>query len=98
MLMNLWGLRLMGLRDMSMLCSIRGTMLGPCLGHIRAMFWLFIQYLYFQMSDIAQIFSEEVCIPNRKILFDVNFLGPYYGHVMAILGPCFGYFYNIFAF
>merc|ERR1712081_21493 len=26
-----------------------------------------------------------------------HFLGPHLGHVWAILGPCFGYFYNIFA-
>ena len=34
-------------------------------------------------------------MPNRRILFNVEFLGPYYGHVWAILGPCFGYCYSI---
>ena len=35
--MKLSGISLVGPRDISMLCSIRWTMLGPCLGHIRAM-------------------------------------------------------------
>ena len=30
--------------------------------------------------------------------FNVDLLGPYWGHVMAILGHCFGYVYIIFAF
>ena len=36
-------------------------------------------------------------MPNRRILLNVNLLGPYCGNVLAILGPCFSYFYNIFA-
>ena len=44
---TLSGLRQMGPRDMSMLWPIRRTMLGPCLGHIRALFWPFLQYLCF---------------------------------------------------
>ena len=28
-------------------CFIIGTIVGPCFGHIRAMFWLFLQYLCF---------------------------------------------------
>ena len=33
----------MGTIPMSMLYSIRRAMLGPCLGHIRTMFWIFLQ-------------------------------------------------------
>ena len=58
-LLKLSELRLMGQRDMSMLCSIRRTMLGPCLGHIWAMFWLFLQYLCFQMPEMAQIAQPQ---------------------------------------
>merc|ERR1711954_440759 len=32
-----------------------------------------------------------------ECLFFRTMSGPYKGHVWAILGPCFGYFYNIFA-
>ena len=49
------------------------------------------------MSEIAQIFTEESCTANREKLFSVELLEPYWGHVWAILGPCLGYFYNIFA-
>ena len=58
-LMKLSGLRQMGPRDMSMLCLIKRTMLGPCLGHIRSMILLFLQYLCFQMPEMAQIFTGE---------------------------------------
>ena len=95
--MTLSGLRLIGPRDMSMLCPIRKTMLGPCLGHIRAIFWLYIPYLCFFMPKIAQIFTEESCMPNRIIQFNVKLLTLYNAHVYAILRPYFGYFYNISA-
>ena len=36
-------------------------------------------------------------MPNRRLLFNFQLLGQYWGHVWAILGSCFGYFYNIFA-
>jgi len=36
-------------------------------------------------------------MPNGKILLNVQLLEPYWGNVLAIKGPCFGYFYNIFA-
>ena len=58
-LMKLSGLRQMGPRDMSMLCLIKRTMLGPCLGHIRSMILLFLQYLCFQMPEMAHIFTGE---------------------------------------
>ena len=78
-------------------CLFFGTILGPYLGHIRAMFGLFVQTLCLWMPEIVQMFTEESCIPNRRIPFNVQLLGPYFGHVWAILGPCFGYFYIIFA-
>ena len=46
---------------------------------------------------MAQIFTEESCMTNRGKFFSVELLEPYWSHVWAILGPCFGYFYNIFA-
>ena len=49
------------------------------------------------MPQMARIFTEESCMSNRRIPFNVQLLGPYLGHVWAILGPCFGYFYIIFA-
>ena len=50
------------------------------------------------MTEMAQIFTGESCKPNRRIPINVKLLEPYKRHVWAILGPCFGYFYNIFAF
>ena len=50
------------------------------------------------MPVMAQIFNGESCKPKREIPINVKFLGPYQGHVWAIFGSCFGYFYNIFAF
>jgi len=32
----------------------------------------------------------------KKTLFIIDLLGPYYGHVLLILGQSLGYFYNIF--
>ena len=49
------------------------------------------------MPEMAQIFTGELCMPKRRMPFKINFLEPYKDHVWAILGPCFGYFYNIFA-
>ena len=94
--MKLSGMRLMGPRDLSMLSSIRRTMLGPCLGHIRAMLWLF--YNIFASGCLKWLkFSQELYMPKQRTLLNVDIMGPYWGHVWAILGPCFGYFYNIFA-
>ena len=86
----------MGPRDMSMLCSIKRTMLGPCLGHSRAMFWLFLQYLCFQIPQMAQIFTGESGKPNRRKPFNVGLLGPYKGHVCTISGPCLGHIRAMF--
>ena len=49
------------------------------------------------MPEMAQIFTGESHKPNRRIPLNVKLFGPYKGRVWAILGPCFGYFYNIFA-
>ena len=49
------------------------------------------------MPDKAPIFTGETCKPNRGIPINVKLLGPYKGNVWAILGLCFGYFYNMFA-
>ena len=49
------------------------------------------------MPKNAHIFTEESCKPNRWIPLNVKLLGPYKSNVWAILGPCFDYFYNIFA-
>ena len=50
------------------------------------------------MPEMAQIFTEESCIPNGRTVFNVELLGPYGDHVWVILGPFLGYFYNILAF
>ena len=70
---------------------------GPWIAHIRAMFWLFLHYLFFYMPEMDNIFTGESCKPNRRKPFNVGLLEPYKGHVWAILGPCFDYFYNILA-
>ena len=49
------------------------------------------------MHEMARIFTGESRVPIKKILFNGKLLGPYNGHVLAILGPYFGYFYNIYA-
>ena len=46
---------------------------------------------------MAQICTEESSKANRRIPLNVRLFGSYKGHVWAILGPCFGFFYNIFA-
>ena len=38
------------------------------------------------MPEMAQIFTEESCMLNRRVFFNVQLLGPYWGHVWAILG------------
>ena len=64
------------------------AILGPCLGY----FW---QYICFQMSKIAQIFTEESCMAYIWILVTVELLCPFWGHVWAILGTCSGHLHNI---
>ena len=49
------------------------------------------------MPKMAHIFTEESCMPNRRVPCNVQTLEPYWDHVRTIIGPCFGYFYNIFA-
>ena len=56
-------------------------MLVPYFGHIRAMFWLFQQYLCLLMPDMAQIFTGETYKPNRGIPINVKLLEPYKGHI-----------------
>ena len=36
------------------------------------------------MPEMAQIFTEETCMPNRRIRFNVDLLGPYWSNVLAI--------------
>ena len=47
------------------------------------------------MSKIAQIFIEESCMAYLSILFTVELLCPFWGHVKAILGTCSGHLHNI---
>ena len=47
------------------------------------------------MPEMAQIFTEKSCMPNRRILFNVQLLGQYWGHVWAIIRPCQGHFWTI---
>ena len=49
------------------------------------------------MHEMAQIFSQELCRPNRRKLFNVQLFRSYWCHVWAILGPYLSYFINIFA-
>ena len=67
-----------------------GTIFGSTFGHIRAMFWLFLQYLCLQMPVMTQIFTEVLCIGNSRIPFEL--LEPYHGPIWAVLGPCFPIF------
>ena len=78
-------------------CSIIGTILGPCLGHIRAMFWLFLHIFVSIWLNWLKFPPKRDMHAKYKIFFDVYFFGPHFDHVLAILGPCFNYFYNIFA-
>ena len=75
--------------------SIILTILGPCSDNIRAMIWLSLQYICLYMPEMAEIFTEVSCMPNRRIQFNVKWLGflmsgPYLGHF-------FDNYYNIFA-
>ena len=38
---------------------------------------------------MAQNFTKETCMSNRRILLNVYLLGPYLGHVLVKLRPCF---------
>ena len=78
--------------DMSMLCSIVTHW-----SHIRAIILQFLQYLCFQMPEMAKIFTEESCMANRGIIYKFELFGPYYGHVLALFEPCFVHFYNFVA-
>ena len=60
--MKLSGLSLMGLKDMPMVYSNRMTMLSPYLGHIRG---IFLEYICFEMPELADLFTEESDITNR---------------------------------
>ena len=72
-------------------------LMGPYKGHVWAMFWLFLQYICLQMTEMAHIFTGELHMPNRRTPLNIKLSGPYRGHVWAKLGPCFVFFYNIFA-
>ena len=49
------------------------------------------------MIEMAQNFTKGTCMPNRRVFLSVDLLGPNGGHVLVVLGPCFGYFYNMYA-
>ena len=49
------------------------------------------------MPEMAQIFTEESCMPSRRLLINFQLSRQYWVHVWAIWGSWFGYFYNIFA-
>ena len=63
---------------------------GPCYGY----FYNILASIYLKMPQIS---TKESCMPNRRILFNFKFVGPYWDHVWAIIGPCFDYFYTSFA-
>ena len=44
------------------------------------------------MPEKTQIFTEESCLVSKRILFNLDLVGPYWGHVWAIFGPGFRYF------
>ena len=52
------------------------------------MFLLLLQYLYFKISGMAQILTEESCMAYRGKPFNVELSGPYLGHDSVILGSC----------
>ena len=56
---------------------------GHVLGHIGAMFLLFLQYLCFYMPEMVHIFSGESCKLNKSN----NSIFNYLNHIRAILGP-----------
>ena len=69
---------------------------GHISGHIRTMFWLFLQYICLQMTEMAQNFTSHACQ-----IEECSLMLTYRDHIgamfLAILGPQFGYFYDIFA-
>ena len=81
--MKLSGLRIMGLRDMSMLCPTGTTILGHVLAILGAMFWLFLQYICFQRPELGKIFTEESIMQTRKILSIFN----QRDYILVIFGP-----------
>ena len=63
------------------------AILGPCLGYIRAMFWLFLQYLCFQMPQMAKKITGESGKPKRKYSSMFTFriiFGPCLDHIRAM--------------
>ena len=83
---NIHSIVLQGPQKITLQYQIFSTIFGPCFGHIMAIFWLFLQYLYFQMPEMAKNFTEESCIAYRGRFFNVELLWPYWGHVWEILG------------
>ena len=39
------------------------------------------------MTEMAQNFTKETCMPNGRILLSVDLLGPYWGNALTMLGP-----------
>ena len=64
--------------------------IGLCFGHIKAMFWLLLQYLCFYMTEMAQNLAK------KKYSCPVKLFGPYWCHVWAISGPCLGHIRAMF--
>ena len=69
------------------------AMFGPHYGHVWA---ISIIYLYLDAWN-GSFFHQRVLLAKSEIIVDVYFLEPYWGHVWAIIGQCFGYFYKIYA-
>ena len=67
------------------------------MGHTRAIFWLFLLYLCIYRFDLVRILNEKPNRTNQTVPCNYIFLESCWGYVWAILGPCFDYFYNIFA-
>ena len=55
-------------------------MLGPCLGYIKAMFWLFLHYICFFMPKMAKILIKGSFMPIRKYSLMLTYLN----HVLTI--------------
>merc|ERR1711954_106291 len=49
--------------------------------------------LFLHDRNGSKFHQKETCMPIRKYSLKYTFLN----HIWDILGPCFGYFYNIFA-
>ena len=73
-------------------CQNIGTILGPCLGHIRAMFGLFLQnfatrclkWLNFSLESHASQIEEYHSMSNYLDYIRAMF-GPYQGHFLLLL-------------